>query len=62
MAVTHTDRAGAPLEQSYVLLRDAERVELDNGALGLDKRTPHRGGANFRFQLLPKADGVYSCF
>lgn len=64
MAVTHTDRVGTPLEQSYVLLRDAERVELDIGALGLDKRTPHRGEvlllltANFRFQLLPRPDGV----
>ena len=58
MAVTNTDRVGAPLEQSYVLLRDAERVELDIGALGLDKRTPHRGEANFRFQLLPRPDGV----
>lgn len=58
MAVTHTDRVGAPLEQSYVILRDAERVELDIGALGLDKRTPHRGEAHFRFQLLPRPDGV----
>lgn len=58
MAVTHTDRVGTPLEQSYVILRDAERVELDIGALGLDKRTPHRGEANFRFQLLPRPDGV----
>ena len=58
MAVTHTDRVVAPLEQSYVILRDAERVELDIGALGLDKRTPHRGEAHFRFQLLPRPDGV----
>ena len=58
MAVTHTDRVVAPLEQSYVILRDAERVELDIGVLGLDKRTPHRGEANFRFQLLPRPDGV----
>ena len=58
MAVTHTDRVGTPLEQSYVLLRDAERVELDIGALGLSKRTPHRGEANFRFQLIPRPDGV----
>ena len=58
MAVTHTDRVGTPLEQSYVILRDAERVELDIGALGLDKRTPHRGEAHFRFQLLPRPDGV----
>ena len=58
MAVTHTDRVVAPLEQSYVILRDAERVKLDIGALGLDKRTPHRGEANFRFQLLPRPDGV----
>ena len=54
MAVTHTDRVGTPLEQSYVILRDAERVKLDIGALGLDKHTPHRGEANFRFQLLPR--------
>ena len=58
MAVTHTDRVVAPLEQSYVILRDAERVELDIGVLGLDKRTPHRGQQNFRFQLLPRPDGV----
>ena len=58
MAVTHTGRAGTPLEQSYLLLRDAERVELDIGALGLDKRTPHRGEANFCFQLMPRPDGV----
>ena len=58
MAVTHTDRVGTPLEQSYVILRDAERVKLDIGALGLDKRTPHRGEAHFRFQLLPRPDGV----
>ena len=61
MAVTHTDRVGAPLEQSYVLLRDTERVELDIGALGLDKRTPHRGEAHFRFQLLPRPDGLIYC-
>ena len=58
MAVRHTGGAGTPLEQSYLLLRNAERVELDIGALGLDKRTPHRGEANFRFQLLPRPDGV----
>ena len=58
MAVTETARVGQPLEQSYVLLRDAERVELDiGGALGLEKRTPHRGQQNFRFQLLPRPGG-----
>ena len=58
MAVRHAGGAGTPLEQSYLLLRNAERVELDIGALGLDKRTPHRGEANFRFQLIPRPDGV----
>ena len=58
MAVTDTGRVGLPLEQAYVLLRDAERVDLDIGATGLEKRTPHRGTQNFRFQLLPRPGGV----
>ena len=58
MAVTDTGRVGLPLEQAYVLLRDAERVDLDIGATGLEKRTPHRGQKNFRFQLLTRPGGV----
>lgn len=58
MAVTDTGLVGLPLEQAYVLLRDAERVDLDIGAKGLEKRTPHRGQQNFRFQLLPRPGGV----
>lgn len=58
MAVTDTGLVGLPLEQVYVLLRDAERVDLDIGAKGLEKRTPHKGQQNFRFQLLPRPGGV----
>lgn len=58
MAVTETGRVGLPLEQTYVILRDAERVDLDIRATGLEKRTPQNGTQNFRFQLLPRPGGV----
>lgn len=58
MAVTETGRVGLALEQAYVILRDAEQVDLDIGATGLEKSTPHRGQQHFRFQLLPRPGGV----